>query len=180
MKPLFLIMALVAVSINPLQAEESRQHDAHEHGAARLGMAQEGKLIQIELDTPAFNIVGFEHAPSSAAEKEKVALLMAQLEVGSMLFIFPLAAQCQLDSVEIASSLLDAELIADDDQSSDFGHSDIEASWTYSCEKPALVRKVELPLFLYFENLLDLDVDFIMDAGQGSVELSPTNSAISF
>jgi hypothetical protein len=173
-------MALVVLGTNPLQAEEHRQHDAHEHGAAKLGMAQEGTVIQIELDSPAFNIVGFEHAPSSAAEKDKVALLMAQLEAGSMLFGFPLAAKCQLDKFEISSNLLDAVHVADHEQSSDSGHSDIEASWTYSCGEPALVGAVAFPLFLYFENLLDLDVDFIMDAGQGSVELSPANSVISF
>jgi hypothetical protein len=232
MKLLFLSTALVAVSINPLNAEENRQHDAHEHGAAMLGIAQEGKLIQLELDSPAFNIVGFEHTPSNANEVEIVALMMAQLKMGSMLFAFPAAAQCQLVNVDISSSLLEASHSGEDDHDSDAdhahdeddhgndsdhaddeddhgsesdhaddedghgsesdhsdveddhdndsGHSDIEASWTYSCENPLLVRKVEFPLFSYFENLTDLDVDFIMDAGQGSIELSPGNSVISF
>jgi hypothetical protein len=210
MKRLFLSTALVAVSINPLNAEENRQHDAHEHGAAMLGMAQQGKLIQMELDSPAFNIVGFEHTPSNANEEEKVALMLAQLKMGSMLFTFPAAAKCQLVNVDISSGLFEASHSDEDDHDSDSdhsddeddhgsesdhsddeddhendhendsGHSDIEASWTYSCENPLLVRKVEFPLFSYFENLTDLDVDFIMDAGQGSIELSPGNSVISF
>jgi len=95
MKRLFLSTALVAVSINPLNAAENRQHDAHEHGAAMLGMAQQGKLIQMELDSPAFNMVGFEHTPSNANEAEKVALMLAQLKMGSILFTFPAAAKCQ-------------------------------------------------------------------------------------
>ena len=210
MKRLFLSTALVAVSINPLNAAENRQHDAHEHGAAMLGMAQQGKLIQMELDSPAFNIVGFEHTPSNANEEEKVALMLAQLKMGSILFTFPAAAKCQLVNVDISSGLFEASHSDEDDHDSDSdhsddeddhgsesdhsddeddhendhendsGHSDIEASWTYSCENPLLVRKVEFPLFSYFENLTDLDVDFIMDAGQGSIELSPGNSVISF
>jgi hypothetical protein len=222
MKRLFLSTALVAVSINPLNAEENRQHDAHEHGAAMLGMAQQGKLIQMELDSPAFNIVGFEHTPSNANEEEKVALMLAQLKTASMLFTFPSAAKCQLVNVDISSGLFEASHSDEDDHDSDSdysdhsddeddhgnesdhsddeddhgsesdhsddeddhendsGHSDIEASWTYSCENPLLVRKVEFPLFSYFENLTDLDVDFIMDAGQGSIELSPGNSVIPF
>jgi hypothetical protein len=219
MKLLFLSTALVAASINPLNAEENRQQDAHEHGAAMLGIAQEGKLIQMELDSPAFNIVGFEHSPSNANEEEKVALMMAQLKMGSMLFTFPAAAKCQLVNVDISSSLFEESHSSEDDHDSDSdhsdneddhasesdhsdheddhgsdsnhsdveddhgndsGHSDIEASWTYSCENPLLVRKVEFPLFSYFENLTDLDVDFIMDAGQGSIELSPENPVISF
>ena len=210
MKRLFLSTALVAVSINPLNAAENRQHDAHEHGAAMLGMAQQGKLIQMELDSPAFNIVGFEHTPSNANEEEKVALMLAQLKMGSMLFTFPAAAKCQLVNVDISSGLFEASHSDENDHDSDSdhsddeddhgsvsdhsddeddhendhendsGHSDIEASWTYSCENPLLVRKVEFPLFSYFENLTDLDVDFIMDAGQGSIELSPGNSVISF
>uniref|UniRef100_UPI00235791EA DUF2796 domain-containing protein n=1 Tax=Reinekea forsetii TaxID=1336806 RepID=UPI00235791EA len=207
---LFLSTALVAVSINPLNAAENRQHDAHEHGAAMLGMAQEGKLIQMELDSPAFNMVGFEHTPSNANEEEKVALMLAQLKMGSILFTFPAAAKCQLVNVDISSGLFEASHSDENDHDSDSdhsddeddhgsvsdhsddeddhendhendsGHSDIEASWTYSCENPLLVRKVEFPLFSYFENLTDLDVDFIMDAGQGSIELSPGNSVISF
>jgi len=223
MKRLFLSTALVAVSINPLNAAENRQHDAHEHGAAMLGMAQQGKLIQMELDSPAFNIVGFEHTPSNANEEEKVALMLAQLKMGSILFTFPAAAKCQLVNVDISSGLFEAshsdendhdgdsdhsddqddhgsvsdhsddeddhgsesdhsddEDDHENDHENDSGHSDIEASWTYSCENPLLVRKVEFPLFSYFENLTDLDVDFIMDAGQGSIELSPGNSVISF
>ena len=210
MKRLFLSTALVAVSINPLNAAENRQHDAHEHGAAMLGMAQQGKLIQMELDSPAFNMVGFEHTPSNANEEEKVALMLAQLKMGSMLFTFPAAAKCQLVNVDISSGLFEAshsdendhdgdsdhsddeddhgsvsdhsddEDDHENDHENDSGHSDIEASWTYSCENPLLVRKVEFPLFSYFENLTDLDVDFIMDAGQGSIELSPGNSVISF
>ena len=210
MKRLFLSTALVAVSINPLNAAENRQHDAHEHGAAMLGMAQEGKLIQMELDSPAFNMVGFEHTPSNANEAEKVALMLAQLKMGSILFTFPAAAKCQLVNVDISSGLFEASHSDENDHDSDSdhsddeddhgsvsdhsddeddhendhendsGHSDIEASWTYSCENPLLVRKVEFPLFSYFENLTDLDVDFIMDAGQGSIELSPGNSVISF
>jgi len=210
MKRLFLSTALVAVSINPLNAAENRQHDAHEHGAAMLGMAQEGKLIQMELDSPAFNMVGFEHTPSNANEEEKVALMLAQLKMGSILFTFPAAAKCQLVNVDISSGLFEASHSDENDHDSDSdhsddeddhgsvsdhsddeddhendhendsGHSDIEASWTYSCENPLLVRKVEFPLFSYFENLTDLDVDFIMDAGQGSIELSPGNSVISF
>ena len=206
MKRLFLSTALVAVSINPLNAAENRQHDAHEHGAAMLGMAQQGKLIQMELDSPAFNMVGFEHTPSNANEAEKVALMLAQLKMGSILFTFPAAAKCQLVNVDISSGLFEASHSdendhdsdsdhsddeddhgsesdhsdVEDDHDNDSGHSDIEASWTYSCENPLLVRKVEFPLFSYFENLTDLDVDFIMDAGQGSIELSPGNSVISF
>jgi len=210
MKRLFLSTALVAVSINPLNAAENRQHDAHEHGAAMLGMAQQGKLIQMELDSPAFNMVGFEHTPSNANEAEKVALMLAQLKMGSILFTFPAAAKCQLVNVDISSGLFEASHSDENDHDSDSdhsddeddhgsvsdhsddeddhendhendsGHSDIEASWTYSCENPLLVRKVEFPLFSYFENLTDLDVDFIMDAGQGSIELSPGNSVISF
>jgi hypothetical protein len=123
-----------------------------------------------------------------------------------MLFTFPAAAKCQLVNVDISSGLFEASHSDEDDHDSDSdhsddeddhgsesdhsdveddhdndsGHSDIEASWTYSCENPLLVRKVEFPLFSYFENLTDLDVDFIMDAGQGSIELSPGNSVISF
>ena len=182
MKQTILIAAFFAVSFNPLQADESRQHDAHEHGAAQLGIVQEGNLIQIELDTPAFNILGFEHAPSNANEQLVLTNAVTQLKDGAKLFRFSAKAQCRFDSVDIHSGLLDESNQEDHDHAHEEGntHADIEATWTFNCESPSRLTAIEFPLFSFFELLTDLDVDYIVDAGQGSVELSPSSTVISF
>ena len=42
---------------------EKRQLDSHEHGVSTLKIAIEGKELNMELESPANDIIGFEHAP---------------------------------------------------------------------------------------------------------------------
>ena len=46
---------------------EHRQAGTHEHGVARLDLAQEGAQIDLHLESPAMNLLGYEHMPSSDA-----------------------------------------------------------------------------------------------------------------
>ena len=72
---IFLISGLLAIVIifsGPVQAEEKRHHEAHEHGVANLNVAVEGNNIYIEFSSPAANIVGFEHHPRTHEQKDAV------------------------------------------------------------------------------------------------------------
>ena len=62
--------------------KEHRQHDSHVHGIASMNLALEGDEVHIELDSPAANIVGFEHAPSSKADHAAVDKAVAMLNDG--------------------------------------------------------------------------------------------------
>ena len=46
-----------------------RQYDSHVHGMGTLNLVADGSEVHIELDSPAANLVGFEHAPSSATDR---------------------------------------------------------------------------------------------------------------
>ena len=46
-----------------------RQLDAHNHGYGNLNVAIDGQTVALELDTPAYNIVGFEHSPETDKDK---------------------------------------------------------------------------------------------------------------
>lgn len=65
MKKLSLTAAIALTVCAAANAETERQHGAHEHGAAKLLIAQEGEHVEIILETPAYNIIGFEHMPST-------------------------------------------------------------------------------------------------------------------
>lgn len=77
------------------------QQDAHVHGIASMNIAVEGEELQIEFVTPADGIVGFEYAPSSAAEIKAVADALSALENPESLFIIPASAECKLHEVEV-------------------------------------------------------------------------------
>ena len=46
-------------------SEGTRQESSHIHGIVEMNLAVEGSQLYIELISPAANIVGFEHAPST-------------------------------------------------------------------------------------------------------------------
>jgi len=90
--------------LTSLNAQTVREHGAHEHGAASLSIALDGSRIYIDLDSPAYNVLGFEHAPSSTAQQDVLDAARLALESGSS-FVFDSVAECSLESAEIMFEL---------------------------------------------------------------------------
>lgn len=102
-------IGLVAAAIGLAGAEDShehRQHGTHEHGVATLRLAQEGGELRLELSSPAANILGFEHAPASAEERDALQRAIATLKDGARLFRFPEGAGCRLTEAQVETPLL--------------------------------------------------------------------------
>jgi len=55
---------------------EVLQHSAHLHGHAELTLALEGRALEINLASPAANIVGFEHKATSSEQLRGGAVLV--------------------------------------------------------------------------------------------------------
>ncbi|MDX5364404.1 MAG: DUF2796 domain-containing protein [Pseudazoarcus pumilus] len=91
------ILAALAMS---MASGASAQH-AHEHGVAELRVALEGSTLLVEFESPLANLVGFEHAARSEAEKAALAGLEKTLRAPAGLFALPAAAGCALKEVEL-------------------------------------------------------------------------------
>ncbi len=92
-------VACMALSLSA--AGETRHADAHVHGAGHMNFAVEGKQVHLELETPGFDILGFETITS---EKQHKLLDQAveQLKAGD-LWVFTPSAGCQLKEVEVSA-----------------------------------------------------------------------------
>ena len=82
---------------------ERRELGAHEHGAAELMIAWSGSDVAIDLETPAYNILGFEYAPTSDEEKALLEEAVAALETGKLLQLSP-DAGCTVVSANVQTS----------------------------------------------------------------------------
>ncbi len=105
---LALPFALLPLAIAHAADEHDHEHDhehaslgAHEHGVGRLNAVLDGQALELELDSPAMNLVGFEHPATSAADKAKVAAVRKQLENPAALFNLPKAAGCVVSTQEL-------------------------------------------------------------------------------
>jgi hypothetical protein len=134
----------------------------HEHGVARLDVAVSANGVSIELDTPLDNVLGFERAPRSDAERDKVKAVVARLRDGAALFRIDPAAGCTLARVELVSAPLQlgpAVASAGD-------HGDLEGSYLFDCKAGAKAGFVEVGLFEAFSALKRVDLQVATPRGQ--------------
>jgi len=171
--------------------EQHRQHDSHVHGIAALNLALEGNEVHIELESPAANIVGFEHAPSSEADHAALDKAVAMLKEGDRLFEFNESAGCSLEKAHIESALLEEEHGHEDheehgyekhghDEHEEERHSDIEAVYHFECAKPGRLSQLTVELFEAFSGMEKLNVQYVIENKQGASELTTTSHVIKF
>ncbi len=118
----FAAILLLTACAQTAVAADKRQHGSHEHGTAKLDVAVEQNALYIALDTPAANIIGFEHAPSTKEQKATLHKGISQLEAGDALFTTPQAAGCSLVTAEVESPFPDHKEHAQADKHHDHGH----------------------------------------------------------
>ena len=159
---------------------------AHEHGVAHLNAVLDGNNLELEMESPAMNFVGFEHAAASDADKAKVAAVRAQLEQPLKLFGLTVAATCSESDVELESPLFGDKPAEDDDgddhdHDHEHGHSDIHAHYRLQCANPDKLKTLDLtPLFKTFPATRKIQLQLIGPNGQQGVEATPENATINF
>jgi hypothetical protein len=188
--PLVLVMPGASAEEKHEHEHEHRQHSAHVHGIAALNLALEGQEVYIELDSPAANIVGFEHAPSSKADRVALDRAVAMLKDGDRLFRFNIEAGCRMENADLTSSLLDDEHgehkadheheTQDEHEHEGETHSDIEAAYHFECNQPGKLTQLTVELFEVFPDTEKLHVQYIIESKQGAGKLTPADHVVKF
>lgn len=144
---------------------------AHEHGAAELDVALDASTLEIDLRSPAINLVGFEHAPSSEADQRKITNVRKQLEQPDTLFGLPAAAGCTLAETVLESPLFeDVAHEHDDDHKNQ--HSEIHAHYRYDCAASRALLALDLQgLFKIFPGTEKIQAQLIGPNGQRGAQL---------
>lgn len=192
MRRLLLALPFALLPLAFAQAATEHDHDhehgslgAHEHGVGRLDVALEGKTLEVQFESPAMNIVGFEHAPSSDADKAKVAKAREQLLKPNALFSIAEAAHCSARSVKLESPLFgdkpDDHAPAEQAKGGEHEHSEIHAKYIFTCDAPAILKKLDLSqVFKTFPDTKKLQVQLISPGGQSGAEVIAANPSVKF
>lgn len=158
-----LVAASAAVAGDPAAAE---QPPAHHHGTASLQVSLDGRALQISFEGPSDNVLGFEHAPRTDAQKQVVARADQQLKQPGQLFGIPPAAQCQAQPARVDMKLPEA--------GAGETHSEIEAEWRWECGNPAALVDLDVGgLFRSFPRLRQVKADVVTARGQKTAVLKP-------
>lgn len=161
-----LILSTLLVAGAVLAADKAApQHKAHQHGAARLEVSIDGGMLQIALEGPAENFLGFEHAPRTDAQKKTVARVEEQLKQPAQLCTPAAAAECQAQTPRVGIKL--------PPPGSKETHSEVEAEWRWQCGRPAALGHIDVGLFKAFPRLKELRVQAATAQGQKTAVLKP-------
>ena len=199
MRRLMLALPFALLPLAVAHAADEHDHDhehgslgAHEHGVGRLNAVLDGQALELELDSPAMNLVGFEHVATSAADKAKVAAARKQLENPLALFNLPKAAGCVISTQELNSPLFGDKPEADHDDDDDHDakdgahehhhdHSEIHAHYQFTCATPTALSNLDLTqVFKTFPATQKIQVQLIGPSGQQGVEATAQAATLKF
>jgi len=151
-----LILSTLLVAGPVLAADkDAAQPKAHQHGAAQLEVTLDGGVLQIALEGPAENFLGFEHAPRTDAQRKTVARVEEQLKQPAQLFTPVAVADCRPEPPRV-----EIKLPAPGSKET---HSEVEAA----------LGHVNVGLFKAFSRLKELRVQIVTAQGQKTAVLKP-------
>jgi hypothetical protein len=130
----------------------------HEHGVVKLDVAVEPGRVTLLMDSPLANLIGFERAPRTDAERKLVDAALTTLNAAATLFKIDPAAGCTPSPVELHAAALEGG--KPDAGQAEASHADIDASFSFKCKKivPAFV---DVGLFAAFPGMQRLDVQIV-------------------
>ncbi|HEY3698683.1 MAG TPA: DUF2796 domain-containing protein [Spongiibacteraceae bacterium] len=182
------------------QAHEHREHGAHVHGVATLTLAIAERGIDIEFESPAVNLIGFEHAPHSANDQRAIDRA-AQVLAHPLAFLsLPPAAHCVVIKSAVESELLKStaqKTTTDTPHSESFpaathddshhhehdsdepeGHANFNAKYHLECKQPQALNTIDIKLFDTFNGIEKINAQWLTDGAQSARVLTPTDRSI--
>jgi len=152
------------------------QHKAHSHGTVSLDVAVDARAITVVLDSPLDDLVGFERAPRTDAERQRVADMVARFNAADQLFRIDPTARCTLSAARLKSAVLgldDAPAAGDSgtgaagkDSSGNQAHADLTGTFVFACQDGDKARFIDLGLFDAFKGIRIVNTQVVSPQGQ--------------
>ncbi|MDP4944792.1 MAG: DUF2796 domain-containing protein [Alishewanella sp.] len=152
------------------EADDFTQLGTHVHGVASLTLILEGNELQLALQAAAATIVGFEHAPRTAEQKQELTLALDILSQGQWLNLSK-DANCEIQGSDASTDLTERTYS---------GHGDFYANISFLCQRPALLQQLDVSLFNLLPSLQTMDVQWVLNGQQGAAKATLGNSQVRF
>ena len=187
---LVVIMFSVALQVGAESAHHDHDHDvpqqdAHLHGYVELALAFERGSLEIHLESPAVNIIGFEHKATSQKQLQTIEQARQTLEASAELFSFD-GGDCSLKQATADFPALAEHNTHDDEhahgeeehEASEESHSEITAHFEYDCAQYEELNSINVNLIDHFPTIEKIKAMWVTDVKQGAVELTAKSNLI--
>jgi hypothetical protein len=181
-----------------------RSAESHVHGGATLALVVEDNEITAELETPLYNLLGFEHAPDTDAQRAAVGEAVAILSDATLILGLDPKAGCEAIRTAEAVKLFDEseahhtddhhhddeqhhddEYSHDDEEGHDdeaddehSSHRDVILTYRYRCASPSALSRVSADVLSAFPLMETLDIVYLGPNTQQSFVLDQDNILI--
>lgn len=134
----------------------------HTHGQGQASLVLSGQTLTLELSLPLDVVLGFERAPRSDKERQALQQAMTQLSQTDALWTPSPAAQCKAQAAQAQTPNWGGS-----------GHADLDVTYTWVCQQPMALERIQTQLFEQFKRLRRLDFNHVLPKGQGASRLTP-------
>jgi hypothetical protein len=177
-----IILILIPLASATIYAEPVvHEHKAHTHGISEIELIISTETISIKFESPANNIVGFEHAASNAEEENQIKRAHSILSKPASIFSFQGAHCTSIPSSVNINGLAKKphEHQTADKHQPHSTHKEITAEYQFQCKSSEDLTYIKTQLFNKFPNINEINVMWISDTNQGMSVLSPNNPQLS-
>ena len=145
----------------------------HSHGTSNVTIALDNKLLQIELEAPLSDIVGFEGKPKTELQKQLLKNASDTLKNWANVFKFK-DGSCAKDKVTILgeNKKNHTHNHKDHHNKDNSVHSDIKILYEFNCMNPNNFKSIEIRLFELFPNIKKINTRWTTINGQGQKDLN--------
>lgn len=158
-------LAVICFMVGCIFSAQGHQHHHHSHGEGVLFVVHDQDKWQVKFILPAGDILGFEHQPETAEQKQTIKQTLAQLANSQQLVTFN--GECKLTQANFENPF---------EHHTHHAHQDLEVEYSFSCDKP--VSKVTVTLFAWAEAISVIEAQWITEQAQGIAELTATKPYI--
>lgn len=158
------LRGLLLLATLGIAANATAKEGAHVHGLVRLDVAIDAKTLTVQLEAPLDSLLGFEHRPRTAAQKQAAEALLKQMNDGAALIRPEAGALCKATRATVESEALQAAPAAGGKEEE---HADLDASFEFTCGQPDKLASIDIgPFFDAFKRIQKIEVQVAGPQGQ--------------
>lgn len=171
----------------------------HVHGVIELGVVVEGDTVAVSLRAPLDDVVGFEHAPESDEQRERIRQAAAMLSNADAMFGLAGSASCSISDTSVDGPAYVTEHLAggeagsagshdghhhdaghdDSDHHDSEEHSEINAGYEWECGNVSALDALALRFTESFVGVETIEIQILTSAGARVITADGRTASVS-